>query len=86
MSLSQATIWIHRLSPVLKRALGDGQYLPYFRKYLLREKEFPNRVFNNMEAVVKQLEYALPILSADKKRLQSLTACHWIISLNLKAN
>jgi transposase len=52
----------------------------------LREKEFPNRVFNNMEAVVKQLEYALPILSADKKRLQSLTAWHWIISLNLKAN
>ena len=28
MSQSQANVWIHRLSEVLKRALGDGQYLP----------------------------------------------------------
>jgi len=28
MSQSQANVWIHRLSEVLKRALGDGEYLP----------------------------------------------------------
>jgi hypothetical protein len=28
MSLSQTNIWIHRLSEVLKRALGGGSYLP----------------------------------------------------------
>ena len=28
MSPSQANIWIHRLSAVLKTALGEGEYLP----------------------------------------------------------
>lgn len=28
MSLSQTNLWIHRLSDVLKRALGEGSYLP----------------------------------------------------------
>jgi len=51
----------------------------------LREKEFPNRVFNNMAAVVKQLEHALPILSGDKLRLHSITAWPWIVSHNLIA-
>ena len=49
----------------------------------LREKEFPNRVFNSMEAVINQLETGLPRLAADTKALKSLTAWPWIISLDL---
>lgn len=52
----------------------------------LREKEFPNRVFNDLAAVVGQLQGGLPRLSADHERLRSLTAWPWIVSLNLKAN
>ena len=51
----------------------------------LREKEFPNRVFNHMDAVIRQLEHGLPRLAADSKGLRSLTAWPWIISLNLNA-
>jgi DDE superfamily endonuclease len=49
----------------------------------LREKEFPNRVFDSMEAVIQQLEAGLPRMAADKKALNSLTAWPWIISLIL---
>ncbi len=52
----------------------------------LREKEFPNRVFNHLEAVVRQLEHGLLRLAADAEGLRSLTAWPWIISLNLKAH
>ena len=52
----------------------------------LREKEFPNRVFNELTAVIRQLKCGLPRLSADHESLRSLTAWPWIISLNLKAN
>lgn len=52
----------------------------------IREKEFPNRVYNDMAGVVHQLETALPRLAADTKRLRSLACWPWIISLNLKAN
>ena len=52
----------------------------------LREKEFPNRVFDSMEGVIAQLDAGLPRLAADTKGLRSLTAWPWIISLNLKAN
>jgi hypothetical protein len=52
----------------------------------LREKEFPNRVYNNLSSVVNQLEMALPKLSVDSVRLHNLTAWPWIISINLKAN
>jgi hypothetical protein len=52
----------------------------------LREKEFPNRVFNKLTTVVDQLQCGLPKLSADHESLRSLTAWPWIISLNLKAN
>jgi hypothetical protein len=52
----------------------------------LREKEFPNRVFNHMEAVVRQLEHGLLRIAADSEGLRSLTACPWIISLNLNAH
>ena len=52
----------------------------------LREKEFPNRVFNHLDAVVHQLESGLPRLAADTQRLRSLTAWPWIVSLILKAH
>jgi hypothetical protein len=52
----------------------------------LREKEFPNRVFNHLDAVIRQLELGLPRLAADTERLRSLTAWPWIISINLNAN
>jgi hypothetical protein len=52
----------------------------------LREKEFPNRVFESMEAVVSQLEAGLPRMAASAQALRSLTAWPWIISLILKAN
>jgi hypothetical protein len=52
----------------------------------LREKEFPNRVFDHLDAVIRQLEQGLPRLAADPERLRSLTAWPWIISLNLNAN
>lgn len=52
----------------------------------LREKEFPNRVFDDMAGVVRQLESGLPRLAADRKRLRSITCWPWIMSLILKAN
>ena len=52
----------------------------------LREKEFPNRVFNHIDAVVKQLEQGLPRLAANADGLRSLTAWPWIISINLMAH
>ena len=52
----------------------------------LREKEFPNRVYDRLDAVVQQLEHGLPRLAADQERLRSLTAWPWIVSINLTAN
>ena len=52
----------------------------------LREKEFPNRVFNHMDGVIQQLEQGLPRLAADSKSLRSLTAWPWISRLNLNEN
>jgi hypothetical protein len=52
----------------------------------LREKEFPNRVFNHRDAVIRPLEQGLPRLAGDHERLRSLTAWPWIVSLNLKAH
>jgi len=52
----------------------------------LREKEFPNRVFESMEAVISQLEAGLPRMAANTQALRSLTAWPWIISLILKAD
>jgi len=40
----------------------------------LREKEFPNRVFDSMERVREQPEAGLPRLAPDRKALRSLTA------------
>ena len=52
----------------------------------LREKEFPNRVFNRMDAVIRQLEEGLPRLAANAEALRSLTAWPWIVSLDLNAH
>jgi hypothetical protein len=52
----------------------------------IREKEFPNRVFDHIAGVIQQLQTGLPDLAADRDRLRSLTAWPWIDSLNLKAN
>jgi DDE superfamily endonuclease len=52
----------------------------------VREKEFPNRVFDRLEAVIAQLERGLPALAADRDRLRSLTNWPWIDSLILNAN
>ncbi len=52
----------------------------------LREKEFPNRVYDRLDAVVQQLEHGLPRLAADRERLRSLTAWPWIVSINLNAD
>lgn len=49
----------------------------------LREQEFPNRVFDDLAAVIRPLQQGLPRLSADRERLQSLTAWPWIVSLTL---
>ena len=51
----------------------------------LREKEFPNRVFNHLDAVIRQLEDGLLRLAANSEGLRSLTAWPWIIRLNLNA-
>lgn len=52
----------------------------------LREKEFPNRVFEQMKAVKRQLTHGLTALCADPNRLRSITCWPWINSLILKAN
>ena len=51
----------------------------------LREKEFPNRVFESMQAVRSQLEEGLPHLAGDKAKIQGICAWPWIIDLNLNA-
>jgi len=52
----------------------------------LREKEFPNRVYNSLEGVVAQLEAGLPRLAENTKAIRSLTAWPWLIRLNLNAH
>ena len=52
----------------------------------LREKEFPNRVFGSMQAVLAQLESGLPALCRDSARLRSITAWPWILAITSKAN
>ena len=38
----------------------------------LREKEFPNRVFNSMDGVITQLNAGLPRMAANRQGLCSL--------------
>lgn len=52
----------------------------------LREKEFPNRVYDRLDAVVAQLDEGLPRLAADPDRLRNLTAWPWIVNLKLTAH
>lgn len=52
----------------------------------LREKEFPNRVFNHLDAVIEQLLVGLSRLAEDHNRVRSLTAWPWIVSINLNAH
>src|SRR6266704_3117445 len=51
-----------------------------------REKEFPNRVFDSLDGVKKQLRSGLIRLARDGIRVRSVTAWPWIVTLNLKAN
>lgn len=51
----------------------------------LREKEFPNRVFDSLTGVKKQLRSGLTRLARDRIRLRSITAWPWIVTLTLKA-
>lgn len=52
----------------------------------LREKQFPNRVFDHLDIVTDQLEQGLRRLSNDQRGLRSLTNWPWIDSLILTAN
>jgi hypothetical protein len=52
----------------------------------LREKLFPNRVFDHLDGVIHQLEKGLPQFAANKAALRSLTSWPWINSLILKAH
>jgi hypothetical protein len=51
-----------------------------------REKEFPNRVFNHLDAVILQLQQGLPRMATNPEGLRSLTPWPWIVSLNFNAN
>ena len=51
----------------------------------IREKEFPNRVFDSLQGVQKQLRSGLVRLARDGMRLRSITAWPWIVALTLKA-
>jgi hypothetical protein len=51
----------------------------------IREKEFPNRVFDSLEGVKKQLRSGLVRLARDCIRIRSITAWPWIVTLILKA-
>lgn len=52
----------------------------------IREKEFPNRVFDSLEGVKEQLKSGLVRLARDRKCVSSITAWPWIVTLNLKAS
>jgi hypothetical protein len=52
----------------------------------VREKEFPNRVFDSLDGVKKQLRSGLARLKRDRKRIKSITQWPWIVTLNLKAH
>mgnify|MGYP002814273115 FL=1 len=52
----------------------------------IREKEFPNRVFNSLKAVKKQLRSGLRRMATEHARVRSISAWPWIIKLNLKAH
>ena len=53
---------------------------------LLRERLFPNRVYNCMEEVVLQLKEGIPKFAENSERLKSLTGRTWIIDAIPKAS
>jgi hypothetical protein len=52
----------------------------------IREKEFPNRVMDHMDEVIRHLQDGLARLASDAARLRSISAWPWIIRLNLTAH
>ena len=52
----------------------------------IREKEFPNRVFDSLEGVRTQLRSGLVRLARDGVRVRGISAWPWIVTLNLKAH
>jgi ABC-type dipeptide/oligopeptide/nickel transport system ATPase subunit len=51
----------------------------------IREKWFPNLVFNSMQAVEDTLVEALVALENDNERTQSIAGFTWIVSIQLNA-
>ena len=51
----------------------------------IREKQFPNRVFDSLDAVKKQLKSGLVRLAKNRNCVHSITAWPWIVTLILKA-
>ena len=49
----------------------------------LREKQFPNRVFDSLSAVESHLQNGLELMTDDRTAIHSLTAWPWIQSLNM---
>ena len=52
----------------------------------IREKWYPNRVFQSLQAVEDTLVEALVTLENDNERIQSITGFDWIVSIPLKSN
>lgn len=52
----------------------------------IREKAFPNRVFDSLAGVKKQLKSGLVRLARNRKCVSSITAWPWIVTLILKAH
>ena len=52
----------------------------------IREKEFPNRVFDSLDGVKKQLKSGLTRLARDRNCVRSITAWPWIVTLIWKAH
>lgn len=51
----------------------------------IREKWFPNLVFNSMDAVEDTLADALVTLENDNKKTQGIIGFDWIVSINMNA-
>lgn len=51
----------------------------------IREKWFPNAVFDNLEGVENRLVEALVSLEQDNRRVQNTTGFPWIVNISLNA-
>lgn len=52
----------------------------------LREKEFPNKLFNNMDMLELHLMNGLLKMEDNPDQVKSITGWQWIITVNLNAN